>query len=405
MISSLNIGYSGLLAFSKGLDAISGNVANLNTVGFKSSQLVFRDLLYYQGHARSDNGSPQLILGQGVDVPASRIRFKPGEFRSTGNPLDTAIDGNGFFILKKDDQTMFTRNGQFEFGADGYLVSRVNGAQVMRLNGSGLGGLDGIQINQYLTSPPRATGRVSFAGNLSRGGTTHQLTSVAVIDSTGGSHNLSLTFTNNNAVTSGSWLVEVRDATNAIIANGEIRFQGNGSPAAGFNQMIFAFTPAGVPASNITLFFGDPGSFAGATNFSAGTTSDLRVSAQDGYASGSILNLTVNASGYLVINYSNGQTQTIDRLALAWFMDLQALTQNDEGMFTSPGTESPAIAGAGENVMGGILSGQVELSNVELTEEFTDMVVIQRGYQASSQVISVANEMIQQTIEIAGRRG
>src|SRR3989344_1511410 len=108
MISSLNIGYSGLQAFSKGLDAISSNVANLNTVGFKSSQLIFRDLLYYQGHARSDNGSPELVLGQGVDVPASRIRFKPGEFRSTGNPLDTAIDGNGFFILRKGGQVLYT---------------------------------------------------------------------------------------------------------------------------------------------------------------------------------------------------------------------------------------------------------------------------------------------------------
>lgn len=402
MFSSIYIGYSGLLGFSKGLNALSHNVANLNTPGFKSSELLFRDLLYRQGLGGNNNDPLRVEVGGGVDAPASRVRFRQGELRDTGSALDVAINGNGFFILHDGGQTFYTRSGQFEFGSDGFLADKTSSMRVAALAGSA--NFEDIQLNGLRTSSPQATGEVSFIGNLSRGGSSHQLTQVNVFDAVGTSHALSLTFTNNNSVTSGSWLVEVRDSANAVVANGEIRFQGNGSPATGFNTMSFAFNPAGAPASTITLDLGEPGSFSGATNFSGGTTSDIKIERQDGRAAGSLTEATFDDRGFLTLKYSNGQTNANRRLALAWFDNLSELTQRGGGLFTAPANARPRIGSAGDGMMGKIEPKKIELSNVELTSEFTEMIVIQRGYQASSQVISVTNEMIQQLFDLRSRR-
>lgn len=402
MFSSIYTGLSGLLSFSKGLDMLSNNVGNMNTPGFKSSELMFRDLLYHYGQTNGEQGGYRMSMGQGVSADVSTYRFRQGETKETGNALDAAIDGNGFFVLRGNGEMLYTRNGQFEFGEDGFLVEKATGARVASFEGGGR--LGDISIIDYRTNPPTATSRVTFVGNLSRGGATHPISNVTVFDALGGSQTLSLTFTNNNATVSGSWLIEVRDSANAVVANGEIRFQGNGSPAVGFNSMTFAFTPAGAPASNITLFFGDPGSFSGATNFSGGTTSDLRVGTQDGQAAGSLTEASFDERGYLTLRYSNGETIQGPRLALAWFDDLQRLTQLDGARFRAEGDQLVRIDAPGEGMMGSIVPKSVELSNVELTEEFTNMVIIQRGYQASSQVVTVANEMLQQLLDMAKRR-
>lgn len=408
MFGSIYNGKTGLLAFSKGLDVLSNNIANLNTPGFKSAELAFRDLFLKYTTIGGNSEETSTQMGSGVDTPATTLRFREGEFRETGNALDAAVDGNGFFVLKKDSSYVYTRAGQLEFDADGFLVERTSRLHVMGLQGASL--VD-ITLNGQRSSPPVATSEVVFIGNLSSGGTTHVIRDIGVYDALGVSHQLTVNFARNTAAgaPSGSWLLEVRDqgATDptAVIASGEIRFQGNGSPATGFNTLSFSYAPAGgAPASTIVLNFGDPGTFSGTTSFSGGTTSDARVASQNGYAAGSLTKTEFDAAGHLRFSYSNGQTVTGERLALAWFEDLQKLTLGGGGIFESNGTERPTIAAPTEAAMGKIVPGKIELSNVDLTEQFTDMVIIQRGYQASSQVTSVANEMIQQLLEI-NRRG
>ena len=406
MFGSIYNGLTGLLGFSKGLDVLSNNIANLNTPGFKASELAFRDLFYqYSASGGNGNGSSSQV-GCGVDTPSTSIRYRAGESRETGNSLDAAIDGNGFFVLRKDNEFFYTRAGQFEFDSDGYLTEKTSGVRVMALDGSFA--LQDININGLRSSAPKPTTGVTFVGNLSQGGTTHEIKDIAVYDVLGGAHQLSIKFVNNNSVTSGSWVVEVRDqggaTPTAVIASGEIRFQGNGSPLSGYSTVTFNYAPNGVTATAVTLNFGDPGTFSGTTNFSGGTTSDLKTASQDGYAPGALSKTTFDEKGYLKLSYSNGQTATGKRLALAWFMDLQKLKAAGGGMFVNDGDQKALLHGAAENVMGKLLPGKIELSNVELTEQFTDMVIIQRGYQASSQVTSVANEMIQQLLEIR-RRG
>jgi flagellar hook protein FlgE len=403
---TIHKGATGLLAFSRGLDLLSNNIANLNTPGFKRSDVLFRELFYqYQLTGDSGGGSSTAQLGNGVTTRGTVVSFSQGDLQQTGNSTDIAINGNGFFILRNDDAIFYTRGGQFQFDADGFLVSPALNARVAGIDANG--NLVDINIADLRLNPAQATTEINFTNNLASGATApHVIPDVAVIDSLGGSHDLELTFTNNGALAGGgrSWLVRVEDENNnsltTVPANGEIRFQDNGSPETGFNTVTFSFQPAGgAAATTITLFFGNPGSFTGATSFSGGTTSSLAVRDQNGLAAGTILEVGFSDDGAIELRYTNEETADAGRLALAWFDQLQTLRQMGNVLFLAPENLSPQIAAPGDSVMGDIVGGSVEISNVELTQEFTELIIVQRGYQASSQVVTVANEMIQQLLD------
>jgi flagellar hook protein FlgE len=405
MIGTIYKGLTGLIGFSKGLDVLGNNIANLNTPGFKGSESSFRDLFYR--YSVNGDGQSTSQIGQGVDASSTHTRFRQGELRDTGNPLDIAIDGSGFLILRQDGENYYTRAGQLEFNHDGLLVDRTTGGSVQSLTGSLL--LQDINIASLRSNPPQATSRVEFTDNMTRtipttGPATHQITGVTVYDSAGTMHTLTINFV---STTPGIWTLEVLEpAANptAVIGTGEIRYQGNGTPELNYNMATFNLAPAGTTASTITLFFGEPGTFSWTTGFSGSTTSDAQVSTQDGYAVGSMTEATFSENGTLTLSYSNGQITDGPRLALAWFNDLQRLEMQGNSLFANNGDEQPILGHAAEGVMGQVVAEKIELSNVELTEQFTDMVIIQRGYQASSQITTVANEMIQQLFEMQGRK-
>lgn len=398
MLDSIYSAYTGLLSFSKALSVLSNNVSNMNTPGFKSSDVTFRDLFYQFSSSGGQTTEQRSQVGEGTNTSGTRINFAQGSPSNTGNPLDVAISGNGFFVLKDGNNTYYTRAGQFDVNSDGYLVDKTTGNRVQAINGKS--DLGDIHLDNLQTSSAKATSTITLVGNLSRGATSDQITNVTVYDSVGGSHTLSLTLTNNNSATTGSWLVQVQDENNNTIGNGEIRFNADGSPETGYNTMKLSLAPTGVTASTITLDFGAAGGFSGATNFSGGTTSDLKMKTQDGHASGSLVSTSFDTQGFLTLTYSNGQTAKGPQLALAWFNDLQALRQSGNELFTNPTNEKALLGSANGQVMGTLTSDSVELSNVDLTQQFTDLVIIQRGYQSSSEVISVANQMVQQLVDM-----
>jgi len=403
MLTSIYTGLTGLVGFSNGLNVISNNVANINTPGYKGSTLQFQDLYYsYQIAGDSGGDRSSLQIGSGVGTGVTTILFQQGELRDTQNPLDVAIDGNGFFILRKDGNVLYTRAGQFGFDSDGYLIDKITGARVAALGDNGE--LTDINIDDLRINPPVATTEVTFVGNLSTGSQQHLVPNMEVYDALGDTHDLSLTFINNSATTVGSWTVEVRDDTGTLLSTGEIRFQGDGTPEDGFSSMTFTYAPAGANPQDITLDFGTPGSTTGATNYSTGTISNLQADSQNGREMGALINITFTEEGYLELSYSNGETIEDARLALAWFDNLQSLEQAGNSVFINVNDQAVRIDAPGESVMGKIAAGKIEMSNVELTGQFTDMVIIQRGYQASSQVISVSNEMIQQLFDMKARR-
>jgi flagellar hook protein FlgE len=399
MFESIFVGLSGLSTFSRNLSVIGNNVSNMNTPGFKSTQLSFSELVYRS--ALSDGGgSGALQLGAGVGASGTRTLFSQGAPRETGRDTDLALQGNGFFILRDGERTFYTRNGEFEFDAQGVLVARSSGARVAGLSG---GTLRDIDIAALRTSAPRATTVVRLADNLSTGDTAHDAT-VTVFDAAGGSHALTLHFTNNNAVTPRSWLLEVRDAANAVLSNGEVRFNGDGSPAAGFSSHAFTFSRPGVPATQVSIDLGAPGAFSGATNFSAGADSTLRAASQDGFAAGALASATFDDQGVLVIRYSNGQTTRADRIALAFFAAPERLALEGGGLLVNRDGQAATLGAPGEGLFGSVAGGSLESANVDLAQQFSELIVSQRGYQASSQIVSAANEMIQQLLELRGRR-
>jgi flagellar hook protein FlgE len=413
MFSTIYSALSGMLGFSKGLDVISNNIANLNTPGFKASELEFRDLFYrYSQDGGAPDGSRSQV-GSGLDTKGTRTRFRQGELRDSGNPLDVAIDGNGFLVLQPKDggvlygrgvSQLYTRAGQLEFGTDGILVERVTGARVMVYDGAGMRELS---IDSLRVSAPVPTANIRVAGDLLAGNITTQLNNVTVFDQVGRSRTLSIHFARPNTNTSDStrWTTEVRDENGTSIGTGEVRFQPDGSPAAGANSFSFALPSASGP-STISVNIGEPGTFSGVVaNLSGpGSQNTLQMRSQDGFAAGSLTSATFDERGTLRLSYSNGKTTPGPSLALAWFDDLQALRLTSGSLFVNDGGQAPVIGTAREGIMGGIAAGRVELSNVELTEQFTDLIILQRGYQASSQVTSVANEMIQQLLDLDRKR-
>lgn len=404
MLDSIYIGLTGLTGYSKDLSVIGNNVANINTTGFKGSQLIFSDLFYRSQFGDGGNGADsRLDLGTGLGTGATRILFGQGELRESGNQLDVGIDGNGFFVLRRDGRVLYTRSGQFSFDADGFLVAQASGARVAALSG---GALSDINVTGLRTNPGKATVKASFAGILNSATPATepvQLGQVGIFDSAGLSHTVDLKLTNNSSVTPGSWLLEVREGVDKVLGSGELRFSSDGTPAAGFNSVRITLAPDGIAAAEIEFSFGDPGSTSGVRAI-ATSSSDLRLDRQDGYAVGSLTRATFDESGYLVLSYSNAQTVKGDRLALAAFPYLQGLQPVEDNLFEPREDQVRTLGHPGENVFGKAAPGRVELSNVELAQEFGSLIISQRGYQASSQVISTANEMVQQLFDIKARR-
>ncbi len=397
MFDSVFIGMSGLQSFATGLKVISNNVANLNTPGFKSSDAVFSDLFYQSGGTGTGApGSQFAAFGTGVASTQTFINFKAGDTRQTGNPLDMSLGGDGFFVIKdaKEETLTYSRAAQFEFDKDGNLVSRTDGKQVMGL-GSG-GQLSPISLNGLRINTPKATSVIKLSGNLSSSSTDTTIDSIKVIDAIGGEHVLKLNF-KPKANAAGTFTVSVLDGTTEV-GTGEITFIG-GIPQAGADSFTFSYAPTGASALSLKVDLS-----SGVTSFETGSTSTLAVSSTDGHAVGSLSAVTFDAKGVLSVTYTNGEKATGAQLALAVFDTNQGLVQRGNGEFTEPNNTLVHYGVAGAGRFGSITSNQVEVSNVDLSSEFSNLIVTQRGYQASSRVVSTANEMLQELFDMKGHR-
>ncbi len=405
MIGSIYNGMSGLLAFSQGLNTISSNVSNMNTPGYKSSELQFLDVFYKSQYSSLENGDVEFYqTGGGVGTGSTTTSFNDGEVRNTGNDLDVAIQGNGFLVLNKNTETFYSRAGQFEFNDEGFLVSRLNGARVQTIDE--VGRLFDINQNDFLLMPQESTSTVSFTGILSTGTLNsdgdpiHQVQGVTVIDSLGDKRILDIDFELTD-ITNIEWSVRIIE-NSVTIATGTVGYQPSGQPNPDANSFNFILSAKDGTESEIKIFMGDDGSADSSTSSSFGSSSSLASLNIDGFSSGSIVSSSFDEFGILNSEYSNGETQKNGQLALASFLQLQDLEQQGGGMFSSNGL-NPTLGHADDGVMGKFIPRSVELSNVELTQQFGDLIIVQRGYQASSQILTVSNEMLQQLIEMRGR--
>lgn len=404
MFGSIYTALAGMHAYSQGLSVISNNVANLNTPGFKLSDPLFREIVYRQIQASDGNGGGLRPQGAGVESTAAGLNLGQGDPRETGNSLDVAIDGSGFFVLKQDDGSYrYTRAGQFTFNSEGILVDRTTGAKV--LVNSTTSAKDFLDINEFRADAPKATNTVKLGGTLARAGSnaTYELPGITVYDTAGTSVTVRARFARNTSDPL-RWTMEVLGPTNTVIGSGTVVFNDNGTPSQDGNMVKIPITATGGQPFEVTFDFGSAGTYAGASSPATSTTSALQVQRQDGMSIGSLSKSEFDEQGQLKLSYSNGQTKTAAMLVLAQFENPEQLQALGGGMFSIKDGVEQKLGQAMVSGLGRILGGTVEMSNVDLTRQFTDLIILQRGYQASSQVSSIANELIQTLLAMDSQR-
>lgn len=384
MIDTIYVAMSGLHGYEQGLRTISNNTANINTPGFKSSSLQFADM-FSTNNSVAGGGSNTGQLGFGLNSLGTSLNFNQGQLQNTGNDLDLAVDGQGLFSLRTaDGGVRYTRDGQFKFNSDGVLVSSTSGNAVMALDGTG--SLAQISIANLKGNPAKATSTVLFSGNLSSAATTYTVGGITVIDGAGTSYTLSARL---DAVvgTPGSWTVTLLDGATTV-GTGTIAFI-SGQPDPAQSRVAVTFNPAGQAPVPLSLDFSK-----NVTSSGTGTTSTLSMASQDGFGPGGLTKATFDAAGVLLLSYSNGQTVRGARLALGRFNSQDAIGSVGNNEFEVKDGRAWQSGAANEQGFGSVRAGMIEISNVDLSQQFSDLVIMQRGYQACSQIVSTANDMM-----------
>jgi len=386
MLQALFNGLSGLFSFSRDLDKIGNNISNMNTPGFRGQRAFF------------ENSGGDI----GTQLSPDVTDLSQGNTQQTGTSTDAAIQGKGLFILRDTQGNLYyTREGHFQFDVDGFLVDDVTGYRVEALNASG--GLTDFTVASLRTLPPQATTAVNFTGNLSTADNTQQVTGLQVYDSAGGLHTLSATLTNNTATTPGSWTVSVKDSTGNVVGSGEVRFDISGTPQANFNSFVVKLSVNG-GTQNVTFNFGTPGGLSGVTQIS-GTSSSIGGKALDGHGVVGMSQVSFDNTGTLQITYTDNEKKSGPQLALADVADEQMLLAGQGALYTANADVQVTYGKAGSGQLGKIVGGSLEQSNVDLTRELTEMIIVQRGYQASSRVLTVTDSMLQQLYSSTGGGG
>lgn len=385
MLDSIHIGVTGLLGHQQGLRVIANNTANMNTPGFKGSTLAFTDLF---SATTAGTGGGSVSLGHGLGTAGTHLDFSQGELRQSGGEFDLALDGEGMFMLRDaQGQARYTRAGSFGFDAEGVFVHRSDGSKVVGVDASGKSG--DITLAGLRVSPGKATENARLTGNLSSTAEEQAVNGITLFDRNGQQHTLALKFTNTDATKAGSWKVELLDGA-TVAGTSELVFT-DGHPTPETSKLSFSYTPSGGAAQQVAFDFS-----ADVTSFASGSLSTLALSSQDGYAPGQLTKVSFDATGTLVASYANGQTAKGMRLALGRFGTLDAVEDLGGSLFGESGAAAWEHGVAGEAGFASVRSGMLEMSNVDLSREFTQLVVMQRGYQAASQVISTANDMLQE---------
>lgn len=409
MMRSMFAGVSGLRAHQTMTDVVANNIANVNTVGFKASRVQFADTLSQLirgssgGTGEATGGINPQQVGLGVNVASTNKIFTQGGSQLTGRATDVAITGDGFFSVGFAGENLYTRAGSFSFDDDGFLTDPTGG--VVQGWNSALDGtvninapVDGLQVPVNATTPPRATTMVDIAGNLDESvaiGET-QSTAIDVIDGLGEVHRMSMDFTK---VAANQWEVEVTDPSGGSLGTSTIDFDGADGSLITAVPPSFTFTPPAGSAITFDLNIGSPGAVDGLTQY-AGAASAQAVD-QDGLEIGSLRSFAIASDGTLSGVFSNGQTSILGQLAITTFSNPAGLLSAGDSRYRGTNASGQALIGTPNSAgRGGIAAGTLEMSNVDLAEEFTNLIIAQRGFQANSHIITVSDEMIQELVNL-----
>lgn len=417
-LRSLFAGVSSLRNHQTMMDVIGNNIANVNTVGFKAGRATFSELYAQtlQGASRPtaiNGGTNPMQVGLGMSVSTIDTLFTAGNIETTSNPFDLAISGQGMFVVNQNGQTMYTRAGNFSLDADGHIVTGTGAIlQGKMADAAGVvpGGtrLEDLIVNRDLRSLAQASTFVEYAGNLDSSAAvgTSVESSASVFDSLGNRTALTLTFTKADD-NQWSWSATVPDRTTGtprIVGGGSLVYNTDGSLQSATGSPI-TFTPDGGGSPlTLDLRFGTPsatapGVFAGITQTNAHSSISRRN--YDGHEAGTLTDVKFDISGKVLGSFSNGTVQTLAQVMLAEFNNTEGLERMGDNLYSlSANSGIPSILEPGE--VSTLTPGALEQSNVDLADEFTKMIMAQRGYQASARVISTSDEMLQELVNLKG---
>lgn len=406
-MSALQTGVSGMLAHQTRMDAIGNNIANANTVGYKSSRVLFADTLDQvlntaSAPSESLGGTNPMTLGQGVSIASIDTKFTQGTLTPTGRSLDLAIEGDGMLAVTDGEQIYFTRHGALGLDTEGSLVHLASGMRVISRPPSDGSAPVGVTVGSTLQIPlgvsiARATTSLDLSGNLdsrAAAGDSHEM-KARVYDSLGNGHEITLTFTKGTADNTWDVTGSSADGTVTVTAPAQVVFDADGMPTADSLSLDFTLsTPGGAtPTQSMTA------SLLGCTQLA--DEGSLALSAQDGVAPGSLTGLSVSGDGVIMGLFSNGLKSPLGQIVTATFPNISGLEGIGDSLFTQTVNSGvPQFDAPGQNGRGLVRAGQLEQSNVNLAEEFADMIVTQRGFQASSRVVSTADEMLQELLQV-----
>ena len=504
MLRSVFAGVSGLRNHQVRMDVIGNNISNVNTVSFKAGRVTFKEgfaqLLQGASRPPGDQGGINPIqIGLGMQIGSIDQIFNQGNLETTGLTTDVAIQGDSFFVVRKGNQSFYTRAGNFQVDALGQLVSPSNGFIVQGRayeNGVLLDGIQDIRLPFGQKVSARPTAEVTLAGNLNASSPIFQgdfndpvdralpvneaawtETQIAVFDSQGTKHDVKIQmwktapnewqwrldpatsaiqqgFTTDSSSPPSSIALPTPPAGYEIVADDvrlvsptgaeydrpadwdfvagpppEVTFTANmpsdaeitvsyfmrpTAPATGVNSGTFTFDPTGIMSANTeaAIDFAVPGAnpvqvrivldggVNGLTQF-ASTASTAVLRDQDGYTAGTLQNFSIDRFGLITGFFTNGTTSPLGRIVLADFNNPSGLQRVGDNMYQESANSGGAVLGLPlEGSQSQLTSGALEMSNVDLAQEFTSMIVAQRGFQANGKVVSTSDEMLQELMTI-----
>jgi flagellar hook protein FlgE len=410
---------TGLRSHQAFMDVVGNNIANVNTTGYKTSTVLFEDLLSQElrgagAPGQNQGGTNPAQVGLGVRLTGVSVNFAQGATQLTGRSTDIAIQGDGFFLVDQAGTQLYTRNGGFSLDGNGDLVS-ADGGYILGWQADQNGNVSTNATVGHLKIPvgqrisPITTTEMKIGGNLPGDAATGTTVNagIDVYNSLGTAIQLRAEFTKiANVGSNVNWQVRVFDAANNVISGPTaVTFNLSGalttaSPTVTQAQLNnIAGTSGTWGAGGITLDFGAAGAPDRLTG-SAGLNSAAALS-QDGSTIGSVVGFSVSQQGLITGVFSNGRSQALGQIALATFANPVGLQKAGNSTYIKTvNSGEPQIGVAGQGGRGTMLGGTLEMSNVDLAAEFTNLIVAQRGFQANSRVITTSDEILQDLVNL-----
>lgn len=402
---SFQTGLSGLNASSRSLDVIGNNIANANTTGMKSSRTEFGDLVASSlGAAGGSAGA-----GIGVAVAAIAQQFTQGNINTTGNSLDVAINGGGFFQLTQpDDSIAYTRDGSFKLDKDGYIITNT-GANLMGYPTDTAGNTTSteagkLQLPTTAPIPGKQTTKITAEFNLDARAVEAASvtpptprgtygTALPVYDSQGTPVPLNLYFSKAATTTTDNW--DVYDVATGGTPLFQMQFDGNGKLVSPLTSPTLTIATPSTTTPSITATLDISKVSQGGSAFSVSNLT------QDGYAPGELTGISIGETGVITTRYSNGQTQFKGKIALTDFRNVQGLQPLGNNAWAATYSSGDPVQGEpGAGRFGGLRSGALEESNVDLTSELVNMMTAQRTYQANAQTIKTQDQIMSTLVNL-----